>query len=83
MAFNPHFQHFFSLDAIDLELGGVKSWPAVSDLLQLDSFAPTKGAQILAQESNHCGEVWVLRQDQQSVTAASDLKYLFAVFSLD
>ena len=42
VALNPHFQHFFSPDAIDLELGGVQSWPAVPALLLLDSFAPTE-----------------------------------------
>ena len=29
LAFNPPFQHLFSPDAIDLELGGVQSWPLI------------------------------------------------------
>ena len=73
VVFNPHFQRFFSSEAIDLELGGVQFWPAVPALLLLDSFVPTEQVQILAQATAHCSVVWVLRQDQQSVTAASDL----------
>ena len=51
-----------------MELRGVQSWPAVSALLLVDSFALTELAQVLAQALNPCGVVWVLRQDQQSVT---------------
>ena len=65
MVFNPHFQHFFSPEAIGLELGGVPFRPAVPALLPLDSFAPTERGQILAQAAAHCSVVWVLRQDQQ------------------
>ena len=83
VAFNPHFQHFVSPDAIDMELGGVQSWPAVPALLLQDSFEPTERAQILAQAAIHCSVVWVLRQDQQSVTQWYQTYYLFAVFSLD
>ena len=72
VAFNPHFQHFLSSFAIDLELGGIHSWPAEQALLLIDSFAPTELAQILGQAATHC-MVWALRQNQQSVTAASDL----------
>ena len=75
VVFNPHFQHFFrvSPEAKDLELGCVQFWPAIPALLLLDSFAPTERAQILAHAATHCSLVWVLPQDQQSVTAASDL----------
>ena len=45
----------------------------VPALLLLHLFVPTERAQILAQAAAHCSVVWVLRQDQQSVTAASDL----------
>ena len=85
VAFNPHFQHFFSPDAMDLELGDIQTWPAVPalSLLAIDSFAPTELAQILVQASNHCGVVswWVLCKDQQSVTGASDLISLSSVQS--
>ena len=70
--FNPHFQHCFSPEAMDMELGGVQFRPAVPARLLLDSFAPTEQAQILAQAAAHCSVVWVT-PDQQSVTAASDL----------
>ena len=73
VVFNPHFRYFFSPDVRDSELGSIQSWPAGSALLLLDSFEPTQRAQILVQASNHRGIVWVLRQDQTSVTAASDL----------
>ena len=77
MVFNPHFRYFFSgsPDVRDSELGSIQSWPAES-LLLLDSFEPTHRAQILVQASNHRGVVWILRQDQNSVTAASDLESL-------
>ena len=42
-------------------------------ILLLDSFEPNELAQILAQATTHCSMIWVLLQDQQSVTAASDL----------
>ena len=68
VVFNPHFRYFFSPDVRDSELGFVQSWPAESALLLLDSIEPTQRAQILVQASNHRGVVWVLRQDQNSVT---------------
>ena len=56
--------------------------PAVPTLLLLDSFAPTELAQMPAQALNHCGMVWVLHQDQQSVTTASDLIFLHCFQSI-
>ena len=73
VVFNPHLQYFFSPDVLDSELGSIQSWPAGSALLLLNSFEPTQRAQILIQASNYLGVVWVLRQDQNSVTAVSDL----------
>ena len=73
VAFNLHFQSIFTPDVRDSELGSVYSWPAGSVLLLLESFIPTERAQILVQASNHSGVVCILRQDQHSVTAASDL----------
>ena len=81
VVFNPHFQHFFSPEAIDLELGGVQFWPAVPVLLLLDSFLLTERAQILAQAAAHCSVVWVLRPLPGSAVCDSCFRLnLFAVF---
>ena len=48
-------------DAIDLELGVAS--PERAQILEASKHRIT-------QASNHCGVVWVLRQDQQPVTAA-------------
>ena len=51
--FNPHFQHFFSSDVRDSELGSVKSWPSGSALLLLASFEPNDRAQIFFESLWH------------------------------
>ena len=53
-----HFRYLSFPDGKDSELGSVKSLPAWSALLLLDSFAPTEKAKILTKASNLCGGVW-------------------------
>ena len=66
VAFNLHFQSIFTPDVRDSELGSVQSWPAWSALLLLDSFEQ------LRELKSRCKRR-ILRQDQHSVSAASDL----------
>ena len=76
VVFNPHFQYFFSPDVKDSALGAVQSLPAGSALLLLHSFSPKERPRLLLQASQHGGAVWVLRQDQQSDAALSDVQIL-------
>ena len=65
VAFNPHFQYFFSPDVRDSKLCFVQSLRGGSALLLLDSFAPTERTQILVQAKNCCGitgVMWISRQ---------------------
>ena len=59
--FNPDVWYFFSSDVRDSELGNILAIGQLDQLFFLiDSFSPPDRAKILAQESNHCGVIWVL-----------------------
>ena len=61
VAFNSHFQYFFSPHVPDSELGSVQSWLAGSALPLLDSFEPLKSSNPGASNKSlwQCGVVWV------------------------
>jgi len=73
---NPHYKHFFSPIETDSLLGAVTDWPPQPALLLLDCFAPEDRPNILEQAAKHGHTVWVLRLDQPSPWAISDIRKL-------
>ena len=73
---NPHYKHFFSSIETDSLLGAVTDWPQQPALLLLDCFAPEDRPNILEQAAKHGHTVWVLRLDQPSRWAISDIRKL-------
>ena len=76
VTFNPHFPYFSSPDVSDSVLGSVQQWPVASALLLLDSFEPSKREQIIQQAAEHNNEVWILRLDRPSNSAALDMQLI-------
>ena len=76
VTFNPHFPYFSSPDLSDSVLGSVQEWPVASALLLLDSFDPSNREQIIQQAADHNTEVWILRLDKPSNSAALDMQLI-------
>ena len=66
VTYNSHFTSFFSPCVCDQSLGALSKWPDVLVLLILDSFHPSRRAQLLQQASLHVPGSWILRQQAGS-----------------
>jgi len=76
VTFNPHFDHFSSMDQNEWTLGAKRVWTDESALILLDSILPKERPCVLQLALTHSREVWILRLDKQSEFFANDTSLL-------